>query len=118
MHKFVTSLSAFPAICLCLFLECDVFFFGTALRIPSHIPSSNDGMDGRFKDIAGRAMANFERKGSDICRVHNDANLEGEESRGRKELVARVDNIAPAIIAGLCGSFGALARAVAGAALR
>lgn len=96
----MTSLSALPAICLCRFLECDVFFFGTALRIPSHIPSSNDGMDGRFKDIAGRAMANLERKGRDICRVHNDVNLE-EESRGKRELAARVDNIAPAIVAGL-----------------
>jgi hypothetical protein len=57
-------------------------------------------MDGRFRDIAGRAIANLGSRGSDIWRVHNDANLE-EDSRGKRELVARVDNIAPAIVAGL-----------------
>lgn len=33
---------------------CDTFFFGTALRRPSHI-SSKDGRAGRFKEIAGTA---------------------------------------------------------------
>lgn len=112
LHNDVTSLSAFPAICLCLFFECDVFFFGTALRIPSQIPSSSDGMDGRFRDIAGRAMAYFGRNGRDICLVHSDANVL-EESRGRRELAARVDSIAPAMSA-VFGSSDALSRTAAG----
>lgn len=69
-------------------------------------------MDGRFRDIAGRAMANLERKGSDICLVHRDANV-GEESRGRRELAARLDNIAPAMSAEVVSS-DAFSRTVVG----
>ena len=33
----LTFFNALPAICRCLFFMCDVFFFGTARRMPSHI---------------------------------------------------------------------------------
>lgn len=69
LHKLLTSLSAFPAICLCLFLACDVFFFGTAFKMPSQITSSMSGMEGRFRDMAGMASEYLGRNGSDICLV-------------------------------------------------
>lgn len=62
-HNDVTSFKAFPAICLCRFLECDTFFFGTAFKSPSHI-SSNDGRDGRFNEIAGIERVILGSKGS------------------------------------------------------
>lgn len=40
----VTSFKAFPAICRCLFLLYDVFFFGTARNRPSHSSCSIDDM--------------------------------------------------------------------------
>ena len=42
--RLLTSFRPLPAICLCRFFICDVFFFGTAFRIPSHISSSSEGM--------------------------------------------------------------------------
>lgn len=44
LFKLVTSFNAFPAINLERFFICDVFFFGTARSIDSHIPESRDGM--------------------------------------------------------------------------
>jgi hypothetical protein len=46
LHLFraVTSFNALPAICLCLFFMCDVFFLGTALSIPSHRSESSPGI--------------------------------------------------------------------------
>lgn len=104
LHRLLTSLSAFPAICLCLFLECDVFFLGTAFKMPSQIPSSMSGMDGRFREMAGTASEYLGRNGSDICLMYRNVNLYeernvGEASRGRKEEAARVGNIAPAMLA-------------------
>lgn len=40
----VTSLSALPAICLCLFFMCDVFFFGTARNTDSQMSDTSDGI--------------------------------------------------------------------------
>ena len=37
------SFKAFPAICLCRFFMCEVFFLGTARRIDSQISDSRDG---------------------------------------------------------------------------
>lgn len=69
LHSSVTSFKALPAICLCLFLECDVFFFGTALSIPSQMPSSRDGIEGRPSwNPAGMARERDGRKGSEIRR--------------------------------------------------
>lgn len=42
--KFVTSFNAFPAMNLCRFFLCEVFFFGTALSIDSHKPDKIDGI--------------------------------------------------------------------------
>lgn len=103
LHKLLTSLSALPAICLCLFLACDVFFFGTAFKMPSQIPSSMSGMEGRFRDMAGTASEYLGRNGSDICLMYSDVNLDGaksvgEDSRVRNEEAARVGNIAPAML--------------------
>lgn len=50
----VISLSPFPAMNRCRFLRYDVFFLGTALRIPSHM-SANEGIFGR--DSEGIASA-------------------------------------------------------------
>lgn len=64
----VTSFKAFPAICLCLLLECETFFLGTAFSRPSHI-SSSDGSDGRFNEMAGIGQEIFGRRGCDRCRM-------------------------------------------------
>jgi hypothetical protein len=47
------SFNALPANCLCLFFICEVFFFGTALNIPSHISEMTPGM---FKVMVGIVM--------------------------------------------------------------
>jgi hypothetical protein len=59
------SLSALPAICLCLFFMCDVFFFGTARSIDSHMSARMEGIEamlpgkeiGRARAIGGAAAA-------------------------------------------------------------
>ena len=48
--RLLTSFNALPANCLCLFFICDVFFFGTARNMPSHISEIAPGM---FKVIVG-----------------------------------------------------------------
>lgn len=95
----MTSFNAFPAICLCLLLECDTFFFGTAFKSPSQI-SPSDGR-GRFNDIAGIERETLGSSGSARVLVYTDAKEEervGEESRGRKEEAARAGNMAEAIV--------------------
>ncbi len=49
----LTSFKAFPANCRCLFFICDVFFFGTAFNIPSHISEMTPGT---LMAMAGMAM--------------------------------------------------------------
>jgi len=49
----LTSFRAFPANCRCLFFICDVFFFGTAFSIPSHI---SEMIPGTLMVMAGMAM--------------------------------------------------------------
>lgn len=84
----VTSFSPLPAICLCLFFMCDVFFFGTARRIDSHKPSINPGI---LRCIAkGSDSANEGSTGRDnwrAKRVENfvECKVFGAVSRGRKE---------------------------------
>ena len=39
-----TSFNALPASCRCLFFLCDVFFLGTAFKIPSQISDTRPGM--------------------------------------------------------------------------
>ena len=48
--RLLTSFKALPANCLCLFFICEVFFFGTARSMPSHISEIAPGM---FKVMAG-----------------------------------------------------------------
>ncbi len=61
LFKFVTSFNALPAMNRWRFFMCDVFFFGTARNIDSHIPDSNDGM---FSEMAaGRANGSSEGSG-------------------------------------------------------
>lgn len=87
-QRLVTSFRAFPAICLCLFLECDTLFFGTARRTDSQM-SSNVG---RLRLTPGRVA---ERKGSHCgvkaCRYsvahREDVKRVGVGSRGSSELV-------------------------------
>lgn len=64
--RFVTSFRPLPAICLCRFFMCDVFFFGTAFRIPSHISSSSEGM---FWMAAGIATPSAGIEGNSDDRV-------------------------------------------------
>jgi hypothetical protein len=47
---------------------CDVFFFGTARRIDSQIPSSNEGIEGRLSWIAGIERTNEGSRGRESCR--------------------------------------------------
>lgn len=48
----LTSFIAFPAKKRCRLFEWDVFFFGTAFKIPSQMSDSSDGM---LMAVAGRA---------------------------------------------------------------
>lgn len=109
-HNDVTSFKAFPAICLCLLLECDTFFLGTAFSSPSHI-SSNDGRDGRFNDIAGIEREILGSRGSANLLVRTvvyvEEDIVGEASRGRKEEVARAGNIVAAIVDSIATCLGA-----------
>jgi len=90
----VTSFIPFPAICLCLFFICEVFFFGTALSTDSHIPSSNPGTLSCMAE--GIANAREGNSGCESCREYNVVYLEalamvGVENRGRKE--DRIDDV-------------------------
>lgn len=66
LFRFVTSFKALPAICLCLFFICEVFFLGTAFSMPSHMSPNIEGM---FWITAGIAMANEGIEGSRECCV-------------------------------------------------
>ena len=46
-----TSFKAFPANCLCRFFMWEVFFFGTAFKIPSQISPRSPGMLRDMEDI-------------------------------------------------------------------
>lgn len=59
LHRLFTSLSAFPAICLCLLREWEVLFFGTAFRMPSQMSPRSPGM---FRLMPGRAMESEGRR--------------------------------------------------------
>jgi hypothetical protein len=68
---------------------CDVFFLGTALRIPSQMSPSNDGM---LEMAAGIAMARAGIEGNGNCRdccedriadLKDDPNA-GADSRGKR----------------------------------
>jgi hypothetical protein len=90
LHKEFTSFNALPAICLCLFFICDVFFLGTALRIDSQISSRMDGNDGRLSwKPTGTARVRDGNRGSENCRTLScilDAGKRvGNMSLGRKE---------------------------------
>ena len=105
LHSSVTSFRALPAICLCLFFECDVFFFGTALSIPSQMPSRRDGIEGRPSwNAAGTARERDGRKGRAVRRngiwgsLYAE-NRAGERSRGRREELVKAILIAGVAIA-------------------
>jgi hypothetical protein len=57
-----TSFKAFPASCLCRFFMWDVFFFGTAFKMPSQISPSKSGM---FREIEGIERVAEGKKGED-----------------------------------------------------
>lgn len=89
----VTSFKAFPARSLCLFFMWDVFFFGTALRIPSQMSPSKPGM---LCNAAGIAIASDGHVGygdrRDCC-VKRSVDLNDEvnvvaESRGSRDAMA------------------------------
>jgi len=66
-HRFsaVISFNPFPAMNRCRFLRYDVFFFGTAFNMPSHI-SPSDGNDGSESDgiaSAANGVGNNVRNG-------------------------------------------------------
>jgi hypothetical protein len=75
---------------------CDVFFFGTALSIDSHIPSSNPGTLSCMAE--GTANDSDGSSGCESCRENNVVYLEAvvtveAENRGRKE-----DNIDDVVV--------------------
>jgi hypothetical protein len=86
--RFVRSFKALPAICLCLFFMCEVFFLGTALRMPSHMSPSNEGM---LEMAAGIAIARAGIEGNGDCRNDCDRTIDlkeelkaGEANRGKR----------------------------------
>lgn len=88
LHRWLTSLRAFPAICLCLFRECDTLFLGTARSTDSQISS----IVGRLRLKPGMAMESVGSSGCVNCRVYRVAHREmgraaTEESRGKREAV-------------------------------
>lgn len=66
-HSFIafTSFNAFPANCLCLFFECDVFFLGTAFNMPSQISARTPGI---LIAMAGMVMEDDRRVREDHAR--------------------------------------------------
>jgi len=70
LHNEFTSFNALPAICLCLFFICEVFFLGTAFRIDSQISSRIEGNEGRLSwKPTGTASVREGSNGSANCRV-------------------------------------------------
>lgn len=95
LFKAVTSFNAFPAKSLCLFFMCEVFFFGTAFRIPSQMSPSKPGM---LCSAAGMAMASDGHAGDgwrDCC-VKRRVDLK-EDAKVVAESRGRIDEIAEAI---------------------
>ena len=91
LHRELTSLNALPAICLCLFFMCDVFFLGTAFRIDSQISSRMDGIDGRPSwKPTGTASVSDGKRGSESrrtwsCSLADENSVVVGRSLGRKE---------------------------------
>ena len=95
LHREFTSFNALPAICLCLFFMCDVFFLGTALRIDSQMSSRIDGIDGRPSwKPTGTARVRDGKSGSENWRtwscILDVEKRVGERSLGRKELAEAI----------------------------
>lgn len=88
LHKWLTSLRALPAICLCRFRECDTLFLGTARSTESQISSSSVG---RLRLTPGIAIEADGNSGRVTCRVETRAQRrmenDGKESRGKREAV-------------------------------
>lgn len=107
LFRFVTSFRPLPAICLCLFFMCDVFFLGTALRMPSHMSPSNDGIP---EMAAGIEMASADMEGNwNCCDCCDDRIADrkeepkaGEESRGNR--AEKADAIRNCCMAAMVGS--------------
>ena len=90
LHLFnaVTSLRCFPAaICRCRFFMCEVFFLGTALRIPSQRSENSEGIG---RSAAGTGIASVAdarrrwRRGSCLAIGCVDAGKSCARTMGRK----------------------------------
>ena len=92
LFKAVTSFNAFPAKSLCLFFMCEVFFFGTAFRIPSQMSPSKPGM---LCSAAGMAMASDGHAGDDWrdCCVKKTVDRKEELNGVEASLGKREENI-------------------------
>lgn len=77
----VTSFNAFPANCLCRFLEWDVFFFGTALKTESHKSCINEGRFNRVEMMIGRDKSGLRR----IDGLWGLMEVEGVRRRGKED---------------------------------
>lgn len=100
LFRDVTSFNAFPAICLDLFLEWDVFFFGTAFSIDSHSPSNNPGTLSCIAE--GIAKCSDGITGRESCRECRMVDLDaketaGRDNRGRKE--ERIEDVVTCLAA-------------------
>lgn len=87
LHSELTSSRAFPAICLCLFLEWETFFLGTARSTDSHMSPSSDG---RLICRPGMPIESEGRSGCESSWAYRvahreDAMVTGAETRGRMD---------------------------------
>lgn len=77
----VTSLSPFPAICLCLFFMWEVFFFGTARSIESQI---SDRISGTLR-LNGAGRLTPAAINSPLCRTLKPTTFEASGDNAEKD---------------------------------
>lgn len=107
--RFVTSLSALPAICLCLFFMCEVFDLGTALRMPSQMSPRIDGIVCIAEGIViASAGIKGSRLGSDVLvdRAVRRGELNVAEPVSRAKMLAKADDARRDCVAAILRIFG------------
>jgi len=72
----VTSLIPLPAMNLCLFFMCDVFFFGTARSTDSHMSPSSDGIAA----IDAKGIGILTKEGNGCCNLWRSGNATADRS--------------------------------------
>ena len=72
----VTSLIPLPAMNLCLFFMCDVFFFGTARSTDSHMSPSSDGIAA----IDAKGIGILTEEGNGCCNLWRSGNVTADRN--------------------------------------